>query len=47
MKTQIVICHCEHKFQDGRYGVGKRLANVGNNYATCTVCKKQHPKHSR
>lgn len=37
-------CHCTHKYQDERYGYGKRVHNVGGKDSKdspklrCTVC---------
>lgn len=42
--TIVLSCTCEHKFQDGVYGVGKRLHNLScaknTKKARCTVCAK-------
>lgn len=46
--TTVVSCKCDHQFQDKRYGVGQRLANVTQKQTDktvdvrCTVCKKIH-----
>ena len=51
METKVMFCVCKHKYQDERYGKGKRLHNwaskdwkqgLAKNYR-CTVCgiKKQ------
>ena len=47
MKTTVVKgCKCASKFQDERYGHGKRLMNVSQkkdaNFARCTVCGREH-----
>lgn len=35
-------CSCEHKYQDERYGKGKRLHNMkSNGNWTCTVCRSE------
>ncbi len=37
-----MIKHCDHcrphRFQDARYGPGRRVMNAGNKGARCTVC---------
>ena len=39
-------CRCRSKFQDERYGEGKRLMNVSQkkneHFARCTVCAATH-----
>ena len=34
----VARCTCPHEYQDGRYGAGLRVHNVGNKQAICTVC---------
>ncbi len=44
MATIIKRCSCKSKFQDKRYGKGKRLFNETSNNAyscRCTVCGKE------
>lgn len=37
--TAVMACTCKNKFQDERYGAGKRVHNLGpKSGATCTVC---------
>ncbi len=45
MSTKILPCKCEHKFQDERYGKGKRVHNKMKGGSAkdvpkhrCTVC---------
>lgn len=45
MTIAIKKCYCEHKYQDQRYGKGKRVMNAKEkkepqNYR-CTVCGKE------
>ena len=38
-ETRILRCNCEHKFQDQRYGKGKRVHNKTKDGGwRCTVC---------
>lgn len=43
--TVIVSCGCRSDYQDGVYGVGKRVANrtkkTPGNIARCSVCGKE------
>ena len=44
-ETKVIDCNCNHEYQDGRYGKGKRLANPtktkdGKQRHRCTVCRK-------
>lgn len=48
-ETRVLPCTCPHKFQDERYGKGKRLNIMKQrtkghppNDWTCTVCGKVH-----
>lgn len=39
--TKILKCTCKHKFQDKRYGSGRRVHNGKDNGSwVCTVCEK-------
>lgn len=42
--TEILICSCQHEFQDKKYGKGKRVHNRKASKSTfdfkCTVCGK-------
>jgi len=44
--TVVKPCRCRSKFQDERYGEGKRLMNVSQkkneHFARCTVCAATH-----
>lgn len=43
MLTRIASCTCKSKFQDDRYGIGKRVINTKRDPGkggTCTVCGK-------
>lgn len=46
MKTEIIKCSCEHKYQDEKYGLGMRVHNQIHTLPTmsdqfrCTVCGK-------
>ena len=42
--TTIVNCTCASQFQDARYGVGRRVANVAKDGdgSRCTVCGAEH-----
>lgn len=44
-ETMIRNCTCVHKFQDERYGPGKRVHNPckGGDYVRCTVCGSEKP----
>lgn len=37
----VARCTCVHEYQDGRYGAGLRVHNVGSKKAVCTVCGVQ------
>ena len=41
--TIIKTCskHCEHEYQDKKYGKGRRVHNVGRTTTTCTVCSNK------
>ena len=42
--SKIVWCSCVHKFQDVKYGKGKRVANnctKDDGKYRCTVCKTE------
>ena len=43
MPTRISSCHCEHKFQDEKYGKGMRVFNLmyKPGQGRCTVCGAQ------
>lgn len=47
MATKIIECTCDNKYQDKRYGFGKRVANAtlkksGDKVVyRCTVCSKE------
>ena len=36
--TKIVKCTCTHKWQDKKYGKGRRVANACSKGYRCTVC---------
>jgi hypothetical protein len=36
--TRVLKCHCESKWQDEKYGRGKRLHNATTKGYRCTVC---------
>jgi len=44
-------CTCKHKFQDRKYGAGRRVFNVSSVIVTgdvpghCSVCEKEHSVH--
>ena len=42
MSTAVLICKCEHKYQDEKYGKYKRVHNkavsTSGDAWTCTVC---------
>jgi len=44
--TKIIVCNCEHKYQDSKYGKQKRLANKcgakTHVFYRCTVCGSNH-----
>lgn len=42
--VKIITCTCIHKYQDKKYGPGKRVHNMdkGRIKGTCTVCGKQN-----
>lgn len=40
-QTMIMNCKCKSKFQDKRYGEGKRLHNLCEKGARCTVCNEK------
>lgn len=44
-KIKVMRCECISSFQDGLYGMGLRVHNVGQgkntNQAKCTVCGKK------
>ena len=42
--TKIINCTCKHKFQDKRYGAGRRVANykADGNSVVCTICETKH-----
>ena len=42
--TKILKCECSHSFQDGKYGVGRRLHNPTTREGTwrCTVCSSDN-----
>lgn len=49
MLTSTVTCRCKNSFQDGLYGLGKRVANYStkkgnpdNPVGRCTVCSMEH-----
>lgn len=35
-------CDCVHKYQDQKYGNGRRVMNKCNAGYRCTVCDKDH-----
>lgn len=43
--TKVLTCTCVHKFQDERYGTGRRVHNPVEKSSTdmwrCTVCSKE------
>lgn len=40
--TKVMKCECEHKYQDKKYGKGKRVMNKTSSGWNCTVCDKDH-----
>ncbi len=38
--TIMIVCNCEHDFQDEMYGKQRRVANTNGKGCTCTVCGK-------
>lgn len=39
----MIICNCDHDFQDQQYGFRKRVANTNiKGGCRCTVCDKEH-----
>lgn len=50
MPTTMIICDCEHEFQDKEYGSHKRVANVKDSKpteCTCTVCGRIRPSKTQ
>lgn len=43
MAVRILTCTCEHKYQDKKYGKGKRVHtfNEKNKVWRCTVCTNE------
>jgi len=39
--TKIMVCSCEHKYQDEKYGKAKRVFNKTVKGYRCTVCKDE------
>jgi len=40
-ETVIKTCDCRNPYQDKRYGINKRVFNVGKKQAACTGCGKK------
>jgi hypothetical protein len=42
MATQVMLCGCQHEYQDKRYGLGKRVHNQTKKKTwRCTVCERE------
>ena len=40
-KSTIITCTCANLFQDKMYGRGRRVANITDSGARCTICSKE------
>lgn len=40
-ETSVRPCTCQHDYQDGKYGVGRRVKNKNTTGWSCTVCDTQ------
>lgn len=40
-QSKVLLCNCEHTFQDETYGKGRRLHNPFKNGFRCTVCGRE------